>query len=188
GLVGGDANAVAAGKRPLSSMTPTMVLKGGKPVLVTGSPGGARIITTVLQTVVNTIDFGMNPAEAAATPRFHHQWTPDELRVEKGISPDTVALLKSRGHNVAVKASMGRTQTIELRDGMLYGASDPRNPDGQTLGYGSKKKPRTLPSAAFHNRAAQGRPPTNRCLKGRPSGLDLLAHFEVGLDLQRTHH
>ena len=112
-----------------------MVLKGGKPVLVTGSPGGARIITTVLQTVVNTIDFGMNPAEAAATPRFHHQWTPDELRVEKGISPDTVALLKSRGHNVAVKASMGRTQTIELRDGMLYGASDPRNPDGQTLGY-----------------------------------------------------
>src|SRR5256885_151694 len=125
-LVGGDANAVAAGKRPLSSMTPTMVLKGGKPVLVTGSPGGARIITTVLQTVVNTIDFGMNPAEAAATPRFHHQWTPDELRVEKGISPDTVALLKSRGHNVAVKASMGRTQTIELRDGMLYGASDPR--------------------------------------------------------------
>ncbi|SDY73373.1 gamma-glutamyltransferase [Delftia lacustris] len=135
GLVGGDANAVAAGKRPLSSMTPTMVLKGGKPVLVTGSPGGARIITTVLQTVVNTIDFGMNPAEAAATPRFHHQWTPDELRVEKGISPDTVALLKSRGHNVAVKASMGRTQTIELRDGMLYGASDPRNPDGQTLGY-----------------------------------------------------
>ena len=135
GLVGGDANAVAAGKRPLSSMTPTMVLKDGKPVLVTGSPGGARIITTVLQTVVNTIDFGMNPAEAAATPRFHHQWTPDELRVEKGISPDTVALLKSRGHNVAVKASMGRTQTIQLRDGMLYGASDPRNPDGQTLGY-----------------------------------------------------
>jgi gamma-glutamyltranspeptidase/glutathione hydrolase len=135
GLVGGDANAVAAGKRPLSSMTPTMVLKDGKPVLVTGSPGGARIITTVLQSVVNTIDFGMNPAEAAATPRFHHQWTPDELRVEKGFSPDTIALLKSRGHNVAVKASMGRTQTIQLRDGMLYGASDPRNPDGQTLGY-----------------------------------------------------
>jgi gamma-glutamyltranspeptidase/glutathione hydrolase len=135
GLVGGDANAVAAGKRPLSSMTPTLVLKDGRPVLVTGSPGGARIITTVLQTVVNTIDFGMNPAEAAATPRFHHQWTPDELRVEKGFSPDTISLLKSRGHNIAVKASMGRTQTILLRDGMLYGASDPRNPDGQTLGY-----------------------------------------------------
>jgi len=135
GLIGGDANAVGPKKRPLSSMTPTLVLQGGKPVLVTGSPGGARIITTVLQTVVNTIDFGMNPAEAASVPRVHHQWTPDELRVEKGLSPDTVALLKQRGHNVAVKASMGRTQTIQIRDGMLFGYSDPRNPDGKTLGY-----------------------------------------------------
>lgn len=135
GLVGGDANAVAAKKRPLSSMTPTLVLKDGKPTLVTGSPGGARIITTVLQTVVNTIDFANNPAEAAATPRIHHQWTPDELRVEKGLSPDTLALLKQRGHNIAVKPSMGRTQTIQIRNGMLYGYSDPRNPDGQTLGY-----------------------------------------------------
>ncbi len=135
GLVGGDANAVAAKKRPLSSMTPTLVLKDGKPTLVTGSPGGARIITTVLQTVVNTIDFANNPAEAAAAPRIHHQWTPDELRVEKGLSPDTLALLKQRGHNIAVKASMGRTQTIQIRNGLLYGYSDPRNPDGQTLGY-----------------------------------------------------
>ncbi len=135
GLVGGDANAVAAKKRPLSSMTPTLVLKDGKPTLVTGSPGGARIITTVLQTVVNTIDFGNNPAEAAAAPRVHHQWTPDELRVEKGLSPDTLALLKQRGHNIAVKPSMGRTQTIQIRNGMLHGYSDPRNPDGQTLGY-----------------------------------------------------
>ena len=135
GLVGGDANAVAAKKRPLSSMTPTLVLKDGKPTLVTGSPGGARIITTVLQTVVNTIDFGNNPAEAAAAPRVHHQWTPDELRVEKGLSPDTLALLKQRGHNIAVEPSMGRTQTIQIRNGMLYGYSDPRNPDGQTLGY-----------------------------------------------------
>ena len=135
GLIGGDANAVAPGKRPLSSMMPTMVLKDGKPVLVTGSPGGARIITTVLQTVVNTIDYGMNPAEAAATPRFHHQWTPDELRIEKGFSSDTLALLRQWGHKVAVKPAMGRTQTIQIRDGMLYGASDPRNPDGQTLGY-----------------------------------------------------
>ena len=135
GLVGGDANAVAPRKRPLSSMTPTLVLKDGKPTLVTGSPGGARIITTVLQTVVNTIDFGMNPAEAAATPRVHHQWTPDELRVEKGLSPDTLALLRQRGHNIAVKAAMGRTQTIGLRGGVLYGYSDPRNPDGKTLGH-----------------------------------------------------
>lgn len=135
GLVGGDANAVQAGKRPLSSMTPTMVLKGGKPVLVTGSPGGARIITTVLQQIVNYIDYGMNPLEAAATPRFHHQWSPDELRVEKGFSADTLALLRQWGHNVVLKPSMGRTQTIEIRDGTLYGASDPRNPDGETMAY-----------------------------------------------------
>ena len=135
GLIGDDANAVQAGKRPLSSMTPTLVLKDGKLALVTGSPGGARITTTVLQQIVNYIDYGMNPAEAAATPRFHHQWTPDELRIEKGFSADTQALLKQWGHKLALKPAMGRTQTIELRDGMLYGASDPRNPDGKTASY-----------------------------------------------------
>ncbi|MDR0217122.1 MAG: gamma-glutamyltransferase [Comamonas sp.] len=135
GLVGGDANAVQAGKRPLSSMTPTLVLKDGKPALVTGSPGGARIITAVLQQIVNYIDYGMNPLEAAATPRFHHQWTPDELRIEKGFSADTLALLRQWGHKVALKPSMGRTQTIEIRAGKLLGASDPRNPDGKTMGY-----------------------------------------------------
>ncbi|MGB3425583.1 MAG: gamma-glutamyltransferase [Castellaniella sp.] len=135
GLTGGEANAIQAGKRPLSSMTPTIVLRDGRPWLVTGSPGGARIITTVLETVVDAIDFGMNPAEAAAQPRFHHQWQPDELRVEKGFSPDTLNLLRGYGHHVAVKPAMGRTQTILIRDGMLYGASDPRNPDGAALGY-----------------------------------------------------
>lgn len=132
-LAGGDANAVAAKKRPLSSMTPTLVLKDGKPTLVSDSPGGARIITIVLQTVVNTIDFGMNPAEAAAAPRVQHQWTPDELRVEKGLSPDIIALLRQRGHNIAVKPSMGRTQTIQIGGDALYGYSDPRNPDGTPL-------------------------------------------------------
>ena len=136
GLVGGDANAVAAGKRPLSSMTPTFVLdKDGKPWLATGSPGGARIITTVLQQIVNGIDFGMNPAEAASTVRFHHQWTPDELRVEKGFSPDTLNLLRQKGQNVAVKPSMGRTQTIQVQGKEMWGYSDPRNPDGRTVGY-----------------------------------------------------
>ncbi|WP_218240629.1 gamma-glutamyltransferase [Comamonas fluminis] len=135
GLLGGDANAVQAGKRPLSSMTPTLVLKDGKPVLVTGSPGGARIITTVLQQIVNFIDYGMNPLEAAATPRFHHQWSPDELRVEKGFSADTLNLLRQWGHKVAIKPAMGRTQTIEIQDGKLLGASDPRNPDGKAAGY-----------------------------------------------------
>ncbi|MBZ0224656.1 MAG: gamma-glutamyltransferase [Comamonas sp.] len=135
GLVGGDANAVQAGKRPLSSMTPTLALKDGRIAIVTGSPGGPRIITTVLETLVDMIDFQMNPAEAAATLRFHHQWTPDELRVEKGLSRDTLDLLQAKGHRIVVKPVMGRTQTIQVRDGLLYGASDPRNPDGRTLGY-----------------------------------------------------
>ncbi|MFD1627168.1 gamma-glutamyltransferase [Azospirillum griseum] len=136
GLVGGEANAVQAFKRPLSSMSPTIVLKDGKPWLVTGSPGGSRIITTTLETILDHIDFGMNPAEATAVPRVHHQWTPDELRVERGISPDTIRLLEQKGHKVVVKQTMGRTQTIQIRpDGLFLGASDPRNPDGLTLGY-----------------------------------------------------
>ncbi|HLR30438.1 MAG TPA: gamma-glutamyltransferase [Paenalcaligenes sp.] len=135
GLIGGEANAVEAGKRPLSSMTPTMVFKDGTPILVTGSPGGARIITTVLQTVLNAIDYEMNPAQNAASPRFHHQWLPDELRLEQGFSPDTVHLLEERGHNISVKPAMGRTQTVQQRNDALQGYSDPRNPDGRTLGF-----------------------------------------------------
>lgn len=135
GLVGGEANAVGPRKRPLSSMTPTFVLKDGKPWLVTGTPGGARIITTVLQSVSNAIDHGMNPAEANAVPRFHHQWTPDELRIERGFPVDTIDLLQQRGQNVVTKAAMGRTQTIQVQGNELWGYSDPRNPDGKTLGY-----------------------------------------------------
>ena len=135
GLVGGAANAVEAKKRPLSSMTPTIVMKNNKPWLVTGSPGGARIITTVLQSVVNTIDHEMNPAEAIITPRVHHQWLPDELRVEEGISPDTIKLLQEKGHKVVTKAPMGRIQIIQADDSGFYGYSDPRNPDGKTLGF-----------------------------------------------------
>lgn len=135
GLIGNQANAIAANKRPLSSMTPTMVMKDQRPWLITGSPGGSRIISTVLQTIINSIDFEMNPAEAAATPRIHHQWQPDELWIEKGISADSIAILKQRGHQVQQKSSMGKTQTIQVIDGQYYGYSDPRNPDGATLGY-----------------------------------------------------
>jgi gamma-glutamyltranspeptidase/glutathione hydrolase len=135
GLLGGDANAVQAGKRPLSSMSPTIVLKDGKPWLATGSPGGARIITATLQTLVDMIDFGMNPAEAAAAPRIHHQWAPDELRVERGLSRDTVNLLTAKGHKVAEKPTMGRTQTIQITPEGFWGYSDPRNPDGLTAGF-----------------------------------------------------
>lgn len=136
GLVGGEANAVQPAKRPLSSMSPTIVAKGGKTWLVTGSPGGSRIITTVLQMVVNSIDFGMNVAEATNAPRFHHQWLPDQLRVEKGFSPDTLRLLEARGQHVKVLPAMGSTQSIMIGpDGMLYGASDPRSIDDLSAGY-----------------------------------------------------
>ncbi len=136
GLVGGEANAVQPYKRPLSSMSPTIVAKDGKTWLVTGSPGGSRIITTVLQMVVNSIDFGMNVAEATNAPRFHHQWLPDQLRVEKGFSPDTLRLLESKGQHVKVQPAMGSTQSIMVGpDGELYGASDPRSPGDLTAGY-----------------------------------------------------
>ncbi|UYU33761.1 gamma-glutamyltransferase [Siccibacter colletis] len=136
GLVGGDANAVGPNKRPLSSMSPTIVVKDGKTWLVTGSPGGSRIITTVLQMIINTVNFGMNVAEATSAPRFHHQWLPDELRVEKGFSPDTLKLLRDKGQKVEVKDVMGSTQSIMLGpDGIKYGASDPRTVDGLTAGY-----------------------------------------------------
>ncbi|MCP5154671.1 MAG: gamma-glutamyltransferase [Ectothiorhodospiraceae bacterium] len=135
GLVGGEANAVGPGKRPLSSMTPTIVLRDGKPYLVTGSPGGSRIITTVAQVVMNVVDHGMNIAAATAAPRVHHQWLPDELRVEDGLSADTLDILTARGHVVAVKNAMGSTQSILRTDDGLYGASDPRRPGALTTGH-----------------------------------------------------
>ncbi|MPY75893.1 MAG: gamma-glutamyltransferase [Alphaproteobacteria bacterium] len=135
GLLGDDANAVAAGKRPLSSMSPTIVLKDGKLFLATGSPGGSRIITTVVQILLNAIDHRMNIADATAAPRVHHQWQPDTLRVEQGISPDTRRLLEAMGHRVEIGPPMGATQSIMQSGGRLFGASDPRSPDGRAIGY-----------------------------------------------------
>jgi gamma-glutamyltranspeptidase/glutathione hydrolase len=135
GLLGGEANAIAGGKRPLSSMSPTIVLKDGKPFLATGSPGGSRIITTVTQILLNVIDHRMNIADATAAPRVHHQWQPDTLRIEQGISPDTQKMLEALGHRVELGPPMGATQSILLSGGTLAGASDPRRPDGVTLGY-----------------------------------------------------
>jgi gamma-glutamyltranspeptidase/glutathione hydrolase len=135
GLIGGDANAVGGGKRPLSSMSPTIVLKDGKVLLATGSPGGSRIITTVLQLLINVIDHKMNIAEATHAPRVHHQWLPDTLRIEEGLSPDTQRLLGAMGHTLKQGRPMGSLQSIMRVDGILYGASDPRRPDALTLGY-----------------------------------------------------
>ena len=128
GLVGGDANAIAPYKRPLSSMSPSIVLKNKKLFMVVGSPGGARIITTVLQVVLNVIDHGMNIQEAVDAPRIHHQWLPDELRIEKrGLSRDTLELLKERGHEVVVRSPMGDVNAILIDQGIMDGAGDPRN-------------------------------------------------------------
>jgi len=138
GLIGGQANAVEAGKRPLSSMTPVIAFKQGRPWIATGSPGGSRIITTVLQNLVNVIDFKMNIAEAASMPRMHHQWLPDMLRLETGFSPDTIRILKNMGHEVKVMPTMGRIQTVQFDNGLFFGASDPRNPDGAAIGVGAQ--------------------------------------------------
>jgi len=129
GLLGGDANAIAAGKRPLSSMTPTIVFADGEPWFATGSPGGSRIITVVLQMIVNVIDHGMNFAEAANAPRMHHQWFPDVLALEAGFSPDTIRILQERGHDVQQsRNSSGSTQTVGYSNGLFRGASDTRRP------------------------------------------------------------
>ena len=135
GLIGGDANAIAPGKRPLSSMTPVIVMRDGQPWLATGSPGGARIITTVLQNLINIIDYEMNIAQAASVPRMHHQWMPDFLRVERGFSPDTLKILEAKGHTVRVMPVVGREQTVQHSGDMFFGASDPRNPDGASVGF-----------------------------------------------------
>ncbi|MBS9778662.1 MAG: gamma-glutamyltransferase, partial [Gammaproteobacteria bacterium] len=135
GLIGGNANAVEARKRPLSSMSPTIVLKDGKPIIVTGSPGGSRIITTTLQVIMNVIDHGMNIAEASHATRIHHQWLPDEIRVEKNLNKDTIKLLKDKGHTVKVKSAMGSTQSIMKVENGLHGSSDPRRSGSMTLGH-----------------------------------------------------
>ncbi|MGW8194230.1 MAG: gamma-glutamyltransferase [Desulforhopalus sp.] len=126
GLIGGEANKIEPNKRMLSSMSPTIVKHEGKNFLVTGSPGGSRIITTTLQVIMNVIDHGLNVQSAVAAPRIHHQWLPDELRIEEGISPDTVNKLLEMGHNVVQKPAMGAIQSIVVKDGTMYGGADPR--------------------------------------------------------------
>jgi gamma-glutamyltranspeptidase / glutathione hydrolase len=134
-LVGGEANAIAPEKRMLSSMTPTIVLKDGNPFLVTGSPGGSRIITTVLQIIMNVIDHQMNIAEATNAVRIHHQWFPDELQVEKDLNGDTIQLLKKKGHKIVLGQAIGSTQSIMSVNELFCGASDPRTTGALTLGY-----------------------------------------------------
>jgi len=139
GLIGTDPNLAAPGKRMLSSMTPTILAKDGKLFMVTGSPGGRTIINTVVQTVLNVIDYGMNAQEAVDAPRLHHQWLPDRTDYERfGLSPDTVKILKGMGHVLRAGGAQGVAEVIVVdpRDGTLQGASDRRAADGAAVGIG----------------------------------------------------
>jgi gamma-glutamyltranspeptidase/glutathione hydrolase len=134
GLVGFEANLPGPGKRPLSSMSPTIVLKDGKPVLVTGSPGGSRIISTVLQVIVNVLDYHMDVAAAVAAPRLHHQWLPDEVRVEHGFADDTLAGLKAKGHRIIEPMGQTSANSIAVTEHGLLGAPDPRSRGAEAAG------------------------------------------------------
>jgi gamma-glutamyltranspeptidase/glutathione hydrolase len=137
-LIQGEANAIQPSKRPLSSMTPTILLRGGKLYMVVGAPGGGRIINGVFQVILNVVDFHMNMQEAIDFPRYHHQWMPDELYLEKGFSPDTIALLRDLGHKIvsndARSPEVARVEAILSDSGWLQGASDGRG-SGKAEGY-----------------------------------------------------
>jgi gamma-glutamyltranspeptidase/glutathione hydrolase len=137
GLMGGEANKIEPNKRMLSSMSPTIVKQAGNNFLITGSPGGSRIISTTLQMIMNVIDHKMNIQTAVNSPRIHHQWWPDEIRIEQGISPDTIKLLTNKGHKVVQKSAMGGSQSIlvDQESGTLYGAADPRQSTAEALGF-----------------------------------------------------
>jgi gamma-glutamyltranspeptidase/glutathione hydrolase len=136
GLVQGEANSIAPGKRPLSSMSPTLVEKDGLVFLVLGSPGGSRIISTVLETLINIVDYGMGPQEAVDAPRLHHQWLPDEVAYERsGLPSDTIAALAGMGYKLVEQKPWGAVELIEIANGRLYGANDIRRPAGAANGY-----------------------------------------------------
>jgi gamma-glutamyltranspeptidase/glutathione hydrolase len=159
GLVQGDANSIAPGKRPLSSMAPTLVTKDGRIFLVLGSPGGSRIITITLETALNVIDYGMQPQEAVDAPRLHHQWLPDLVFAEPyALSPDTRRLLEGMGYKISEQTPWGAAEVIAvgppkgaaggpessgndssrtkgMRPGLYYGANDDRRPAGAAVGY-----------------------------------------------------
>jgi gamma-glutamyltranspeptidase/glutathione hydrolase len=130
GLVGAEANAIAPGKRPLSSMSPTIVSKDGQPLIAIGGAGGPTIITQTLLSLVNLIDYRMDPEDALGYPRFHHQWSPDELRIESKFKDATLEELKRRGHTLSEKGAFGVCNVItRSRDGTQFvGANDPRVP------------------------------------------------------------
>ena len=128
GLLGSEANAIEGNKRPLSSMTPTIIFKDQKPYMVFGSPGGSRIITTVLQVALNVMEHEMNIAQAVHSPRMHHQWLPEVLMIEQGFGSDTEKLLESKGYRLYPSSTMGSVQAIVKEGNYFYGSADPRRP------------------------------------------------------------
>ena len=137
GLMGSENNLIRPNRRPVSSMSPVMVSRDGQPILMTGSPGGSKIISANMQMVLNVLEFGMNIADAAVAPRIHHQWKPDVMEIESGISPDTVTRLIDLGHSINFSqrsAGMGSLQTVMQEDGMFFGFSDPRRPGAGAIG------------------------------------------------------
>jgi len=144
GLIGTEPNLAAPRKRMLSSMTPTILSKDGTLFMVTGSPGGRTIINTVLHTILNVVDFGMNAQEAIDAPRFHHEWLPDRIQYERfGLSPDTVALLEAKGHRLQAIRSLGVAEAIvvDTRTGVLEGGCDRRASDGAAVAQSAARKP-----------------------------------------------
>jgi gamma-glutamyltranspeptidase/glutathione hydrolase len=135
GLVGYNANLPGPGKRPLSSMAPTIVLKDGKPFLITGSPGGSRIISTVLQIIVNAIDLRMPIAQAVSAPRLHQQWQPEEVDVEAGFAPDVLDALAKRGHNIVPTQPYSSANSIKVTADGYVGAADRRTRGSLAAGY-----------------------------------------------------
>ena len=131
GLVGGEANSVEPSKRMLSSMTPTILEKDGKLFMVVGTPGGSTIITAVFQTIINVVEYDMDIDQAVNSPRFHHQWYPDEIKMEKGIAKDSnlVLQLKAMGHQLNFVSSMNRVDAVVLKRNKLFGGADKRGDD-----------------------------------------------------------
>ena len=134
GLIGGEANKIEPFKRPLSSMTPTIVLKDGKPIYATGSPGGSRIITTVLQFLLNTLVFKMEISDATVAPRIHHQWKPDVLMLETGFDIQHAAKIESLGQKIYLSGPGTALESIEIKNGLFYGFGDTRRPDSSAKG------------------------------------------------------
>ena len=126
GLLGTEANSVAPGKRPLSSMSPTIVLKDNKPILAIGAAGGPTIITQTLLALIHTLDYGLPVKEALAQPHFHHQWKPDSIRIERKAGEAVLKDLKQRGHQLKIYGSMGATQAVGFFNGQFQAAHDPR--------------------------------------------------------------